>query len=327
MDTLIGTRRHDIDNPAVEALPFRARVGEIMESGAFLGYQLDCHDTILAVRPIGIVPPESNANSSAAQSSALFNRQAKPQAILGLHRSSLGGSLILFSYFLQYNVCVQILVVEDEEKIANFLRRGLMEESYAVDVAYDGEDALYKFDINEYDLVILDLMIPKVDGLTVCQRIREVNTDVPILVLTAKDATEDKVKGLDAGADDYVTKPFSFSELSARVRALLRRGKKADPAVLTIDNLSLDPATRTAKRGKRTITLTTREYALLEYFMRNPNRVLTKTELLEHVWDYNYDGLSNVLETYVKYLRKKLNVHREEKELIHTMRGSGYVFR
>jgi len=222
---------------------------------------------------------------------------------------------------------VQILIVEDEEKIANFLRRGLMEESYAVDTAGDGEDALYKFEINEYDLIILDLMIPKIDGLTVCRRIREVNTSIPVLILTAKDATEDKIKGLDAGADDYVTKPFSFAELSARVRALLRRGKKADPAILTIDNLSLDPATRIAKRGNRTISLTAREYALLEYFMRNPNRVLTKTELLEHVWDYNYDGLSNVLETYVKYLRKKLKVHPEERELIHTMRGSGYILR
>jgi len=222
---------------------------------------------------------------------------------------------------------MQILIVEDEEKIANFLRRGLVEESYAVEIAADGEDALYKFEINEYDLIILDLMIPKIDGLTVCRRIREVNTSVPILVLTARGATEDKIKGLDAGADDYVTKPFSFAELSARVRALLRRGKKADPAILTIDNLSLDPATRIAKRGNKTIALTAREYALLEYFMRNPNRVLTKTELLEHVWDYNYDGLSNVLETYVKYLRKKLNVHAEEKELIHTMRGSGYILR
>ncbi len=222
---------------------------------------------------------------------------------------------------------VQILVVEDEEKIANFLRRGLLEESYCVDIAGDGEDALYKFEINEYDLIILDLMIPKVDGITVCQKIREVNTSIPILVLTAKDAIEDKIKGLDAGADDYMTKPFPFSELSARVRALLRRGKKADPTILTIDNLSLDPATRIAKRGNKTIILTAREYALLEYFMRNPNRVLTKTELLEHVWDYNYDGLSNVLETYVKYLRKKLMVHPEEKEIIHTMRGSGYILR
>ncbi len=133
---------------------------------------------------------------------------------------------------------------------------------------------------------------------------------MPILILTAKDAVDDKVKGLDAGADDYMTKPFSFSELSARVRALIRRGKKADPTVLTIDNLSVDPATRTAKRGNSIITLTTREYALLEYFMRNPNRVVSKSELLEHVWDYNYDGLSNILETYVKYLRKKLKTLR-----------------
>ena len=222
---------------------------------------------------------------------------------------------------------MQILVVEDEEKIANFLRRGLLEESYAVDVAGDGEDALYKFEINEYDLVILDLLIPKIDGIGVCRRIREVNTSTPILILTARDATEDKIKGLDAGADDYMTKPFSFSELSARVRALLRRGKKSDPAVLKIDNLALDPATKTATRGKIRIVLTTREYALLEYFMRNPNRVLTKSELLEHVWDYSYDGLSNILETYVKYLRKKLKVHAQDQELIYTMRGSGYILR
>jgi len=232
-----------------------------------------------------------------------------------------------FSYSFQYNIDMQILIVEDEEKIANFLRRGFLEESYAVGIAGDGEDALYKFEINEYDLIILDLMIPKVDGITVCRKIREVNTSIPILILTAKDATGDKVKGLDAGADDYVTKPFSFSELSARVRALLRRGKKADPTVLTIDNLSLDPATRTAKRGNKIIVLTTREYALLEYFMRNPDRVITKTELLEHVWDYNYDGLSNILETYVKYLRKKLKMHPEDRELIHTMRGSGYILK
>jgi DNA-binding response OmpR family regulator len=222
---------------------------------------------------------------------------------------------------------VQILVVEDEQKIANLLRRGLLQDSYAVDVACDGEDALYKFEVNEYDLIILDLMVPKVDGITVCRKIREVNTNVPILILTAKDATEDKVKGLDAGADDYMTKPFSFSELSARVRALLRRGKKADPTILTIDSLSLDPATRIAKRGNTKIVLTTREYALLEYFMRNPNRVLTKTELLEHVWDYNYDGLSNILETYVKYIRKKIKVDTGDKELIHTIRGSGYILR
>jgi len=222
---------------------------------------------------------------------------------------------------------VHILIVEDEEKIANFLRHGLVEEGYAVDIAGDGEKALYEFDINEYDLIILDLLIPKVDGITVCRKIREVNTSIPVLILTAKDAIEDKVKGLDAGADDYMAKPFSFSELLARARALLRRGKKSDPTILIIDNLSLDPATRTAKRGNTTIVLTAREYSLLEYFMRNPGIVLTKSELLEHVWDYNYEGLSNILETYVKYLRKKLKVNPNDKELIHTMRGSGYILK
>lgn len=222
---------------------------------------------------------------------------------------------------------MQILIVEDEEKIANFLRRGLLEESYAVDIASDGENALYKIFINEYDLIILDLLIPKVDGITVCRKIREVNANIPILVLTAKDAIEDKVEALDAGADDYMTKPFSFSEFLARVRALIRRGKKADPTVLKIANLSLDPSTRTAKREGKTIILTTREYALLEYFMRNSNRIISKSELLEHVWDYNYAGLSNILETYIKYLRKKIKVHSNDRELIYTMRGSGYILK
>ncbi len=174
---------------------------------------------------------------------------------------------------------MQILIVEDEEKIANLLRKGLLEERFSVDVARDGEEALYKFEINEYDLIILDLMIPKISGEEVCRTIRKTNTSLPILVLTAKDAVEDKVGSLDAGADDYVTKPFSFAELSARVRALIRRNKKADPVVLTIDNLSLDPATKTATRGGKQILLTAREYALLEYFMRSPNVLLTKTQL------------------------------------------------
>lgn len=224
-------------------------------------------------------------------------------------------------------VNMQILIVEDEEKIANMLRRGLLEEAYTVDIAKDGDEALYKFDINEYDLVILDLMIPKVDGITVCRDIRKKNTNIPILILTAKDSIEDKVKGLDAGADDYITKPFSFSELTARIRALLRRGNKADPVLLKADNLMLNPATRTAQRNKKTILLTAREYALLEYFMRHQNVVLTKTQLLEHVWDYNYDGLSNIVETYVKYLRQKLRTTSKDKELIHTLRGSGYIMR
>jgi DNA-binding response OmpR family regulator len=223
---------------------------------------------------------------------------------------------------------MQILIVEDEEKIAHFLRRGLLEESYAVDIATDGEDALYKFDVNQsYDLVLLDLMIPKVDGITVCRKIRAKNPNIPILMLTAKDSVENKIAGLDAGADDYVTKPFSYSELTARIRALLRRGNKADPVLLQIDNLTLNPATRTAIRNKNTIALTAREYALLEYFMRNQNRVLTKTQLLEHVWDYNYDGLSNIIETYVKYIRQKIKTSPKDKELIHTLRGSGYIMK
>jgi DNA-binding response OmpR family regulator len=222
---------------------------------------------------------------------------------------------------------MQILIVEDELKIAHFLKRGLMEESYVVDIASDGEKALEKLEINTYDFVILDLMIPKVDGVTVCRAIREKDANIPILMLTAKDSVEDKIAGLDAGADDYMTKPFSFTELSARIRALLRRGKKADPTIFTIDNLQLNPATRTATRGGKSITLTTREYALLEYFMRNPNRLLSKTVILEHVWDYNYDGLSNIVETYIKYLRKKLQTSKSDKELIHTLRGSGYIFK
>ena len=222
---------------------------------------------------------------------------------------------------------MKILIIEDEEKIANFLRRGLIEESYAIDIASDGEEAVYKFEINTYDLIILDLMIPKIDGVTVCHNIRQKNTSIPILMLTARDSVEDKIRGLDAGADDYMTKPFSFGELSARIRALIRRGKKADPVVLSIDNLFLNPATRTATRDNQIITLTSREYALLEYFMRRPNQVITKTEVLEHVWDYNYEGLSNIVETYVKYLRKKLQTKPQDKKIIHTMRGSGYILK
>ncbi len=221
---------------------------------------------------------------------------------------------------------MQILIVEDEEKIANLLRRGLLEERYTVDIARDGEEALYKFEINEYDLILLDLMIPKVNGMEVCKKIRKTNTSIPILMLTAKDAVEDKIIGLDAGADDYVAKPFSFSELVAHIRALLRRGKRADPVILHLDALTLNPATKTAKRGDKNIVLTTREYELLEYFMRNQKVVLTKTQILEHVWDYNYEGLSNIVETYVKYLRKKLRTTPKDKELIHTRRGSGYIF-
>ncbi|GAC1475270.1 MAG: response regulator transcription factor [Ktedonobacteraceae bacterium] len=207
------------------------------------------------------------------------------------------------------------------------LYQGLLEESYAVDTAEDGEEALYKLDINEYDLVLLDIMLPKVNGIAVCKAVRQKHSPVPIILLTAKDSVTDKVLGLDAGADDYITKPFSFDELAARIRAIFRRGKKTDATILTIGDLSLDPATKTVKRGKQSIVLTTREYALLEYFLRNPNTLLTKAQILEHVWDYNYEGLSNIVETYIKYLRKKLKTTSTAPELIHTMRGSGYILR
>ena len=222
---------------------------------------------------------------------------------------------------------MQILIVEDEPKIAEVLRRGFLEECYQADIAPDGEAALYKCAVNAYDLIVLDLLIPKIGGVDVCRKIRETDKSLPILMLTARDAIADKVSGLDAGADDYMTKPFSFAELLARVRALLRRGKIADPAILTFGGLALDPATKEVARGTAKIALTAREFALLEYFMRYPNTVLTRTRLLEHVWDCNYDGLSNVVETYVKYLRKKIRIHPEDAELIHTLRGSGYVLR
>lgn len=233
----------------------------------------------------------------------------------------------LFFKSFSYNAYMQILVVEDERKIAEALRKGLSEESYAVDVAHDGEEALEKFFVNAYDLVILDLMVPLVDGITICKKIRDENRSVPILILTAMDSITDKIAGLDAGADDYVIKPFSFGEILARIRALLRRGKKNDPVILSYADVLLNPATKTASRNNHTITLTSREYALLEYFMRNPNMVLTKTQILEHVWDLGYEGLSNIVETYVKYLRKKLQVSNDAKELIHTVRGMGYILK
>jgi len=219
---------------------------------------------------------------------------------------------------------MQVLIVEDEAKLAEILKKGLLEQHYSADIARDGEEALYKFSVNEYDLILLDLMIPHVDGITVCKTIRQTNKHIPILILTARDDTEDKIKGLDAGADDYVVKPFSFAELSARIRALLRRGNKADPVILQVADITLDPASKKVTRNNKPIILTAREYALLEYFMRNPNKILSKTQLLEHVWDYNYEGLSNVVEAYVKYLRSKLRINNLSKDPIQTVRGLGY---
>jgi DNA-binding response OmpR family regulator len=222
---------------------------------------------------------------------------------------------------------MQLLIVEDESRIANLLRRGLKEEGYAVDLAPNGEIALDKFAINAYDLIILDVMLPVKDGIAVCREVRSTNSNIPILLLTARGSVGDKVAGLTAGADDYLVKPFSFDELIARVQALLRRSPSAVASVLTASDVILNTASREVTRAGQPISLTAREYGLLDYLMRNQNIALSKTQILDHVWDYNYEGMSNVVETYIKYLRKKLKPSAESSELIHTVRGYGYVLK
>jgi heavy metal response regulator len=221
---------------------------------------------------------------------------------------------------------MRLLVIEDEKKVASFIKKGLEEEYYAVDVAYDGEQALYMTEVNEYDLIVLDIMLPKVDGMTVLRQIRQNGNIVPILVLTAKDSVENIVEGLDAGCDDYLTKPFAFSELLARIRALLRREREAKTPVLEVEDLRLCPLTHEVTRGDKRVDLTAKEYALLEYFMRNPNRVLTRTMMAEHVWDYHFDTDTNVVDVYVNFLRNKIDRGFDIK-LIHTIRGVGYMMK
>ena len=222
---------------------------------------------------------------------------------------------------------MQILIAEDEPRIANLLRRGLREEGYAVDIAGDGIEALDKFDINVYDLVIMDIMLPRKDGLSACREMRTQNTDIPIMLLTARGSIEDRVVGLNSGADDYLVKPFAFDELIARVHALLRRSPQAAAPSLHIADVTIHTATREVTRAGHSIHLTAREYGLLDYLIRNAGIALSKAQILDHVWDYNYEGLSNVVETYVKYLRKKLQVTPNSPELIHTVRGYGYVLK
>jgi heavy metal response regulator len=221
---------------------------------------------------------------------------------------------------------VRILVVEDERKVASFIRKGLEEEGYAVDVAADGEEGLVLALTRVHDLIILDIRLPKMDGLRVLQALRHDSVTAPVLLLTVRATIEDKVLGLDAGADDYLTKPFAFQELVARVRALLRRRLEVEPTVLRIGDLTLDPARRTVSRGGEKIDLTPREFALLDYFMRNPGRVLTRTMITEHVWDYSFDTSTNVIDVYVNYLRRKIDAGRTPK-LLHTVRGVGYVLK
>jgi heavy metal response regulator len=221
---------------------------------------------------------------------------------------------------------MRILLVEDDKKVASFIRKGLEEEGYAVDVAADGEAGLFMGLDRLHDLIILDVMLPKKPGFQVLRELRQAKVATPVLMLTARDTVEDKVQGLDAGADDYLTKPFVFAELLARVRALLRRRAEARSPRLQVANLVLDPATRSVTRGGQPITLTNREFALLEYLMRNAGRVLTRTAITEHVWDYDFDSGTNVIDVYVNYLRKKIDAGHEPK-LLHTVRGAGYVLR
>jgi two-component system OmpR family response regulator len=219
---------------------------------------------------------------------------------------------------------MRLLIVEDEPKMARVLRRGLEEEGYAIDMSADGVDALHMATENEYDAVILDVMLPELDGVEVCRQMRERGRWAPVLMLTAKDAVTDRVRGLDSGADDYLTKPFSFDELLARLRSLVRRGVRERPVVIRVGPLTMDPARRRVRHSGTDVQLSAKEYALLEYFMRHPGEVLSRTRILEHVWDYNYDGGSNVVDVYVRYLRKKID-EPFGTSLLRTIRGAGYV--
>ena len=224
-----------------------------------------------------------------------------------------------------YSLTMRILVVEDERKVASFVRQGLQEEGHAVEIAADGAAALELLEeAPAYDLVILDLMLPKRDGFEVLKTLRQQRSQSPVLVLTARDSVSDKVRGLDLGADDYLTKPFAFDEFLARVRALLRRGAGQRAPVFKLDDLSLDPATRQVTRGSRRIILTAREYALLEYFLRNVGRVLTRPMIAQHVWGLDFDTESNIIDVYVGYLRRKID-GEGERRLLHTVRGAGYM--
>lgn len=221
---------------------------------------------------------------------------------------------------------MRILVVEDERKVASFIKRGLEATRYTVDVEHDGETGLNRLLEGGYDLAILDLMLPKLDGLTLIKEIRKQGVKIPVLLLTARVTVADKVAGLDLGADDYLTKPFAFEELLARVRALLRRGAAAVPSALVLADLRLDPATREVTRANRRIDLSAKEFALLEYLLRRQGQVLSRSVIAQHVWGVDYDTFTNVIDVYVNYLRKKIDVGFEPK-LLHTVRGVGYVLR
>jgi DNA-binding response OmpR family regulator len=221
---------------------------------------------------------------------------------------------------------MRVLVVEDDIELADILRRALTEQLYHVDVAHDGESAQHLALSEDFDLVVLDLMLPKIDGLTVCRNLRGAGKTTPVIMLTARDKTDDRILGLDAGADDYLVKPFAMGELFARIRAVIRRVEQQTDEVLRVGLLQLDPHSSFVRRGEREILLTAKEFALMLFFMQRPGRVLTRTEILEHVWDSNYDGFGNVVDVYVNYLRNKLE-EQGEGRVIETVRGRGYLLK
>ena len=221
---------------------------------------------------------------------------------------------------------MRVLMVEDDLKMAALVRRGLVEDGHAADVAATGEDALWMAQAHPYDAIVLDVMLPGLSGFETCERLRSAGVWSPVLMLTSRDGVEDRVGGLDAGADDYLTKPFSFAELSARLRALSRRGGVERPAELVVADLRLDPASRRVWRGEKEVALSPKEFALLETFMRRPGQVLTRLQLLEHAWDFAYENRSNVVDVYVRYLREKLD-RPFGKSSLETVRGVGYRLR
>ena len=219
---------------------------------------------------------------------------------------------------------MRVLLVEDDSRIAHFVAKGLREQAYAVDVAATGGDALYQVAVNTYDVVVLDVMIPEPDGFAVCKELRQTGHRMPVLMLTARDAVEDRIEGLDCGADDYLTKPFEFRELLARLRALLRRPNALQPLRLSVDDLVVDTGGQTVSRNGRAIPMTTKEYALVEFLARNAGRVVGRAEIAEHVWDEEFDPFSNLIEVYVNRVRRKIDP-KGAKPLLHTRRGAGYV--
>ena len=237
-----------------------------------------------------------------------------------------GQGLIALSSARRRLHAMRVLIVEDELKMASLIRRGLRDDGMAADVAVKGEDAIWMAGATDYDVIVLDVMLPGMNGFEVCKRLRENAVWSPVLMLTARDAIEDRVEGLDTGADDYLVKPFSFAELAARLRALARRGQVERPSVLQLGDLQLDPSSKRVQRAQTDISLSSKEFALLETFMRRPGEVLDRFQLLEHAWEYEYENRSNIVDVYVRYLREKID-RPFSVESIETVRGAGYRMR